>query len=41
MAHGDRAGAIREYRDYAKALDDELGLTPSFDLGSLVGAKAM
>jgi len=40
-ARGDRASAIREYRDYAKALSDELGLTPSFDLGSLVGSQAM
>jgi DNA-binding SARP family transcriptional activator len=38
VAHGDRASAIREYRDYAKALSDELGLTPSFTLGSLLGA---
>ena len=38
VARGDRAGAIREYRDYTKALLDELGLTPSFALGSLLGA---
>jgi len=36
LARGDRAGAIREYRDYAKALVDELGLTPSFELRSLI-----
>ena len=41
VARGDRASAIREYRDYAKALADELALTPSFELGALVGAKAM
>jgi DNA-binding SARP family transcriptional activator len=33
---GDRAAAIREYRDYARALTDDLGLAPSFALGSLV-----
>jgi DNA-binding SARP family transcriptional activator len=38
VAHGDRASAIREYRDYAKALSDELGLAPSFTLNSLLGA---
>ncbi len=36
LALGDRAGAIREYRDYAKALTEDLGLPPSFALGSLV-----
>jgi hypothetical protein len=32
---------IRKYRDYAKALAEELGLTPSFQLGALLGAQAM
>ena len=43
VARGDRASAIREYRDYTRALLDELGLTPSFALGSLIAshAKAM
>ncbi len=43
VARGDRASAIREYRDYTKALLDELGLTPAFALASLVAshAKAM
>jgi DNA-binding SARP family transcriptional activator len=36
LALGDRAGAIREYRDYTKALTEDLGLPPSFALGSLV-----
>jgi DNA-binding SARP family transcriptional activator len=40
VARGDRASAIREYRDYAKALSDELGLTPSFALGSLIASHA-
>jgi DNA-binding SARP family transcriptional activator len=40
LARGDRASAIREYRDYAKALLDELGLTPAFALASLVAAQA-
>ena len=33
---GDRAAAIREYRDYTRALSADLGLAPSFSLGSLV-----
>jgi DNA-binding SARP family transcriptional activator len=40
IARGDRASAIREYRDYTRALLDELGLTPAFALASLVGAHA-
>jgi DNA-binding SARP family transcriptional activator len=36
LARGDRASAIREYRDYARTLQDELGLGPSFALTSLV-----
>ncbi|HEX3464292.1 MAG TPA: BTAD domain-containing putative transcriptional regulator [Candidatus Elarobacter sp.] len=36
LARGDRASAIREYRDYARTLMDELGLAPSFALSSLV-----
>jgi DNA-binding SARP family transcriptional activator len=36
LARGDRASAIREYRDYTRALHDELGLAPSFALTSLV-----
>ena len=36
LARGDRASAIREYRDYTKSLSDELGLTPSFALQSLL-----
>ncbi len=36
VARGDRAAAIREYRDYTRALTEELGLAPSFALGSLV-----
>ena len=36
IALGDRPAAIREYRDYTKALTEELGLTPSFALRSLV-----
>jgi DNA-binding SARP family transcriptional activator len=36
VALGDRAAAIRAYRDYTKALTAELGVTPSFTLGSLV-----
>ena len=36
LALGDRAAAIREYRDYTRALTRDLGLTPSFALGSLV-----
>ena len=36
LALGDRAGAIREYRDYTRALTEDLGLAPSFALGSLV-----
>ena len=36
LARGDRASAIREYRDYARALVEELDLTPSFSLGALV-----
>jgi DNA-binding SARP family transcriptional activator len=38
VARGDRASAIREYRDYTKALLDELGLTPAFALGSLIAS---
>ncbi|MEA2721792.1 MAG: hypothetical protein QOJ39_3656 [Candidatus Eremiobacteraeota bacterium] len=40
LARGDRASAIREYRDYTKALADELGLTPSFALNSLIAGHA-
>jgi DNA-binding SARP family transcriptional activator len=40
LARGDRASAIREYRDYTKALLDELGLTPAFALASLVASHA-
>jgi DNA-binding SARP family transcriptional activator len=40
LARGDRASAIREYRDYTKALADELGLAPSFGLASLVASHA-
>jgi DNA-binding SARP family transcriptional activator len=36
VALGDRASAIREYRDYTKALTEDLGLTPSFALCALV-----
>jgi DNA-binding SARP family transcriptional activator len=36
LALGDRAAAIREYRDYTRALTEDLGLAPSFALGSLV-----
>jgi DNA-binding SARP family transcriptional activator len=36
LARGDRAAAVREYRDYTKALSDELGLAPAFILASLV-----
>jgi DNA-binding SARP family transcriptional activator len=36
LALGDRAAAIREYRDYTRALTEDLGLTPSFALRSLV-----
>lgn len=36
LERGDRAGAIREYRDYNRVLTEELGLAPSFALGSLV-----
>jgi DNA-binding SARP family transcriptional activator len=36
LALGDRPGAISEYRDYTKALTEDLGLAPSFALGSLV-----
>jgi DNA-binding SARP family transcriptional activator len=36
VARGDRPSAIREYRDYVRALIDELDLTPSFGLGTLV-----
>jgi DNA-binding SARP family transcriptional activator len=36
LSLGDRAAAIREYRDYTRALTDDLGLAPSFALGSLV-----
>lgn len=36
VALGDRAGAIREYRDYARALTEDLGLAPSFTLAALV-----
>ena len=40
VARGDRASAIREYRDYARALAEELGLTPSFTLSSLLASHA-
>jgi DNA-binding SARP family transcriptional activator len=40
LARGDRASAIREYRDYTRALRDELGLTPAFALASLIAANA-
>jgi DNA-binding SARP family transcriptional activator len=33
---GNRAAAIREYRDYTRALTEDLGLAPSFTLDSLV-----
>ena len=36
LARGDRASAIREYRDYTRALTEDLGLAPSFSLASLV-----
>jgi SARP family transcriptional regulator, regulator of embCAB operon len=36
LARGDRASAIREYRDYARALREELELEPSFALSELV-----
>jgi DNA-binding SARP family transcriptional activator len=36
VALGDRPAAIREYRDYTKALTEDLGLPPSFALRSLV-----
>jgi DNA-binding SARP family transcriptional activator len=36
LALGDRAAAIREYRDYTRALTEDLGLAPSFTLASLV-----
>jgi DNA-binding SARP family transcriptional activator len=36
LDRGDRASAIREYRDYARALTEDLGLAPSFSLASLV-----
>jgi DNA-binding SARP family transcriptional activator len=36
LARNDRASAIREYRDYARALASDLGLAPSFALSSLV-----
>jgi DNA-binding SARP family transcriptional activator len=36
VALGDRAAAIREYRDYTRALTEDLGLAPSFALRSLV-----
>lgn len=36
LALGDRAAAIREYRDYTRAVTAELGVAPSFALGSLV-----
>jgi DNA-binding SARP family transcriptional activator len=36
IALGDRAAAIRAYRDYTRALTEDLGLAPSFALGSLV-----
>lgn len=36
VALGDRASAIREYRDYTRALTEDLGLAPSFPLGSYV-----
>ena len=38
VARGDRSSAIREFRDYARALADELGLTPSFALSALIAA---
>ncbi|HYW52931.1 MAG TPA: BTAD domain-containing putative transcriptional regulator [Candidatus Elarobacter sp.] len=40
LARGDRASAIREYRDYARTLSEELGLAPSFALHDLVAAAA-
>ena len=36
LMRGDRSSAIRQYRDYTKALVDELGLTPSFALNTLI-----
>jgi DNA-binding SARP family transcriptional activator len=40
LARGDRASAIREYRDYTKALREELDLAPSFALSTLIAAHA-
>jgi DNA-binding SARP family transcriptional activator len=40
LARGDRASAVREYRDYTKALADELGLAPSFELRTLIAGTA-
>jgi SARP family transcriptional regulator, regulator of embCAB operon len=40
LARGDRASAIREYRDYARALREELDLAPAFALHDLIGAAA-
>lgn len=36
LALGNRGAAIREYREYARALADELELEPSFTLRSLI-----
>jgi DNA-binding SARP family transcriptional activator len=40
LALGDRAAAICEYRQYSRALADELGLEPSFSLRSLIESSA-
>ncbi len=37
VARGDRCAAIREYRDYARALADELDLSPALSLRALLG----
>jgi len=39
LAFGNRAAAIREYREYARALADELELEPSFTLRSLLDSS--
>lgn len=37
LAVGDRAGALRQYRQYAATLDEEFGLAPSGATAALVG----
>jgi DNA-binding SARP family transcriptional activator len=37
LAEGNRAQALLKYRDYEAELDRELGLSPSSELGALVG----